>query len=171
MLPIPSGYQLLECMNIPFLISKDCLEDVAEEFRKHKGRCAGRPVNVEFRNELFRSLLEKFQGDRVVIRSSLIRSVAKELAKKHPFSLDESLQRMRFCRRWCLNIQSELALGNPIKTGGRTAAPPCVVSFPLERICSACKINLCAHLETHFSKYEPRIGLLFLVQKAPNQGG
>jgi hypothetical protein len=107
-------------------MSKDCVEDVAQEFRKYKRSCqAGRPVNIEFRNELFYSLLEKFKGERVVIiKTSLIHSVAKELAKKHPFSLDESLQRMHFRRGWCLNIQKELASGNPIKTGGRTAALP-----------------------------------------------
>jgi hypothetical protein len=161
-------------MNVSFLMSKDSLADLAQEFRKHKSRChAGRPVNVEFRNELFRCLLEKFkqQGQRVVIKSSLIHSVAKELAKKHPFLLDQSLQRLRFCRRWCRNIQNDLASGNWIQTGGRTVAPPGVVSFSLQQICSTCKSKLCADPGILFSKYEPSVGFLLLVKKAPNRGG
>jgi hypothetical protein len=105
------------------------------------------------------------------MKSSLIRSVAKELAKKHPFSLDLSLQRMRFCRRWCLNIQKELASGKPIKPAGRTAAPA-ISAFSLEKICSACKDKFCVRLDTHYSNYEPFLGLLLLKEAPnPNPGG
>lgn len=168
-------------MNLEFLVSKDCLEnvaqklhclqDVSQKFSKRKGRCAGRPVNLEFRTELLRRLVEKFQGGDRKVKTSSIRLVAKELAKKHPFSLDESLQRMRFCRRWCLAVESQLALGNPIKTGRRTAAPPGAVSFSFERICSECKSAVFSRVKTQFSEYEPFLGLLFLVQKAPNRDG
>ena len=124
-------------------------------------------MNLDFRAELRRTLLDKFKSEEAVIKKSIIRSVATELAKQHPYLLDQRLQRLRFTHRWCAVIQRELASGEPSKNpaAARRIMEPGLVSFSLEDLCSTCTSKVCANVQARFSDLEPSLGLLLLVKK------
>ena len=168
--------QQAQVVNIPFLLTDDCRENevlnTCRLFRKHMNRCktgsTGRPVNIDFRNELCRTLLDKFKQEKIT--SGMIHTVATHLAKKHPFSLDNSLQRMQFRRRWCgtisAQIQDQLASGMPLRSSGTSGTKaPVLSSFSLDSFCSTCVDKAFANVHAYFPEYEPSVGLLVLIQK------
>jgi hypothetical protein len=165
---VPAGHQLVQFLNNSFLLKEDCLENARRSFRIHKSRChPGRPVNLYFRAELRRTLLDKFKSEEAAIKKSIIRSVATELAKQHPHSLDQRLQRLRFSHRWCEVIQRELASGEPLTypAAARRIMEPGLVSFSLEDLCSTCTSKMCANAQARFSDLELSLGLLLVVKK------
>ena len=166
LMTVPAGHQLVQFLNQSFLFKKGCRENACRSIRIHKSRChPGRPVNVDFRAELCRTLLDKFKSEEAVNNKSIIRSVAEQLAKQHPYSLDERLQRLRFSHRWCAVVQRELASGEPLKIPARRIMEPGLVSFCLEDLCSTCTSKICANGQARFSDLEPSLGLLLLVKK------
>ena len=164
---VPGGHcQLVQFLNHSFLLKEDCREKACRSIRIHKSRChPGRPVNLDFRAELCRTLLDKFKSEEAVIKKGIIRSVAKQLAKQHPYSLDERLQRLRFCHRWCAVIQRELASGEPLKIPAQRIMEPALVSFSLENLCSTCNSKVCANVQARFPDLEPSLGLILVVKK------
>ena len=164
--------QQAQVVNIPFLLTDDCRENevlnTCRLFRKHMNRCktgsTGRPVNIDFRNELCRTLLDKFKQEKIT--SGMIHTVATHLAKKHPFSLDNSLQRMQFRRRWCSTIQYQLASGKPLRRSGTSGtSTPVLSSFSLDSFCSTCVEKAFSNVHAYFPQYQPSIGLLVLIEK------
>jgi len=163
--------QQVQFFNTPFSLTDDCFESTLRSIRKHKNRCktglAGRPVNMDFRNELCRTLVDQFKSAKAIIQTSVIRTIAKDLAKKNPFAFDKSLQRMQFGRRWCRTIQLQLASeGMPLRSSAtsRTTAPG-LLKFNLEDFCSTCLGKAFGNVETHFPQHEPSLGLLLLIKK------
>ncbi len=166
LMAIPASHQLVQFLDHSFLFKKDCRENACRSIKIHKTRChPGRPVNLYFRAELRRTLLDKFKSEEAAIKKSIIRSVATELAKQHPYSLDQRLQRLRFSHRWCEVIQRELASGEPLTNPARRIMEPGLVSFSLEDLCSTCTSKMCANAQARFPDLEPSLGLLLVVKK------
>jgi hypothetical protein len=156
-------------LNTQFLLASDCHEFMLRQIRKHKNRCktgsTGRPVNMDFRNELCRILLDKFKGGKKV-KTVAIQTEAMNLSKTHPFLLDNSLQRMQFRRRWCVSIQLQLASGIPFRSGGTSGfTDPGLSSFSLDSFCSTCVGKAYAGVDALFSHHEPSHFLLVLIKK------